>query len=207
MKQRTPTTRRAVALFVCLAACLAISACSQAGHDAPGETRRAIDTRLLAALGIAQGLQHQADLLEARADLAGARAKIAEVLAIDFPRVPEREDVRLDAYGRLAELYLVERDDVAAEREVARGLAESTRTSYFRARLYLVSGRVHEARAASARTEGNEDRARDEGRQAIAAYDRGIAINREVLGMAAQVDGAQTDGAETNGAQPNGAQR
>lgn len=207
MKRRTPTTRYAVALFLCLAACLAISACTQAADNAPGESRRAIDTRLLAALGIAQGLQHQADLLEARADSAGARAKISEVLAIEFPSVPEREDVRLDAYGRLAELYLVERDDVAAEREVARGLAESTRTSYFRARLYLVSGRVHEARAASARTDGNEDRARDEGRQAIAAYDRGIAINREVLGMAAQIDSAQTNGAETDGAQTEGEQR
>lgn len=191
MTRLVPPAHGALALFLCLAACTAISACAQAGDDTLRESRRAIDTRLLAALGIAQGLQHEADLLEARADSAGARAKIDEVLAIEFPSVPEREDVRLDAYGRLAELYLVERDDVAAELEVAHGLAESTRTSYFRARLYLVSGRVHEARAASARTEGSEERARDEGRQAIEAYDRGIAINREVLGMSAQTESGQ----------------
>lgn len=165
-----------LALFACLGACAATPS-DQA------DARRAIDTRLLAALGIAQGLQHEADVLEARGDHAGALAKIDAVLAIDFPLVPEREDVRLDAYGRLAELHLVARDAAAAEREVERGLAESTRTSYFRARLYLVRGRVHEARAAAARTAGDEERAREEGRLAIEAYDRGIAINREVLGM------------------------
>jgi hypothetical protein len=169
---------------------LAIAACADQ-NTAHVDERRAIDTRLLAALGIAQGLQHEADLFEARGEGAAARAKIDEVLAIEFPSVPEREDVRLDAFGRLAELHLVARDDAAAESAIARGLAESTRTSYFRARLYLVRGRVHEARAAAARTNGDEERARAEGRAAIDAYDRGIAINREVLGMAKREGDAQ----------------
>ncbi len=170
--------------------CVSLGACAaQRGGEV--EARRAIDTRLLAALGIAQGLQHEADVLEARGDLVGARAKLAEVLRIDFPRVPEREDVRLDAYGRLAELQLVARDDAGAEQSVARGLAEATRSSYFRARLHLVTGRLHEARAASARTAGDEERARAEGRLAIDAYDRGIAMNREVLGLGA---GARSEG-------------
>ena len=169
-------------IFAAVFFVLAVCACAPEERHAT-ETRQAIDTRLLAALGIAQGLQHEADVLEARGEHAAAQAKMGEVLALEFPRVPEREDVRLDAYGRLAELHLVAREDVAAEQAVARGLAESTRTSYFRARLYLVSGRVHEARAASARTDGDEERARSEGRLAIEAYDRGISINREVLGM------------------------
>lgn len=178
------TTWRWARLVVTLALCAGATACASEGGGRT-EARRAIDTRLLAALGIAQGLQHEADVLEARADHAGARGKIGEILTIDFPNVPEREDVRLDAFGRLAELDLVARDDAAAEREVTRGLAESTRASYFRARLHLVLGRIHEARAASARTAGDEERARDEGRRAIEAYDRGIAINRQVLGMGA----------------------
>jgi hypothetical protein len=182
------TTRRTSRLLALLACGACFGACAQASGDG-SEARRAIDTRLLAALGIAQGLQHEADVLEARGEHAAAREKIDAVLAIDFPRVPEREDVRLDALGRLAELHLAAHDDASAEREVARGLAESTRDSYFRARLHLVLGRIHEARAASARTQGDEARAREEGRRAIEAYDQGIAINRRVLGMGAETEG------------------
>jgi hypothetical protein len=164
----------------------ASAGCGQGeGPRGPGvRAVRPIDERLLAALGVAQGLQRQADVLEAQGDRSAARAKVGEVLAIDFPAgAPEREAVRLDAFGRLAELHLEDGDVAEAERTVAAGLRESTRPSYFRARLYHVRGRVHERLAADARARGDADAAAREARAALDWLERGIEENRVVLGM------------------------
>jgi len=144
---------------------------------------------LLSAIGTAQALQHESDEHEARGELGEAIESAARVLDIPFsPAAPEREDVRLDAYGRMAELELARDDDRSAEVRASAGLAESTRESYFRARLHVVLGRVHQIRAARLRDVGDATGARTESEAAIDELERSIAINRVVLGLASHGD-------------------
>jgi len=153
--------------------------CASEPTHAPG----ASPERLLSALGTAQALQHESDELEARGDLVSAARTAQRVLDVPFPDgAAEREDVRLDAYGRVAELALAQNDLAVAADQAHAGLAEATRDSYFRARLHVVLGRVHQARAAHLRDTGDADGARTESEAAIDELEQSIAINRVVLG-------------------------
>lgn len=159
---------------------------SQASRGEPGAPSQV----LLSAIGTATALQHESDELEARGDVPGAIAAARRILDVPFPSgAAEREDVRLDAYGRIAELELVRDDAAAAESQASAGLAEATRDSYFRARLHVVLGRVHERRAAHLRDVGDETGARTESEAAIDELERSIAINRVVLGLGADSGG------------------
>ena len=150
------------------------------------------DQRLLAAIGTAQARMHEADELEARGDREAAIARARDVLDVPFPHgAPEREDVRLDAWGRIGELELGRGDDAAAERAVTEGLREVTRASYFGARLHVVRGRLHRERAARARASGDEGTARRESEAAIEALEQSIAINAEVLGLESDQGGGE----------------
>lgn len=167
------TARRAVLFLVAIAALA--SAC---GGDGPRPQA------LLAALGTAQALQHEADEREARGEIDEAIATVERVLEVPFPTgAPEREDVRLDAWGRIAELNLARADDVHAEEAASAGLAESTRDSYFRARLHVVMGRIHQARAERLRTLGDVEGARAESEHALDELETSIGINSAVLGI------------------------
>lgn len=155
------------------------------GSDAPQSSRQAPSQALLSAIGTAQALQHESDEHEARGEIPLAIESARRVLDVPFaPSAPEREDVRLDAYGRIAELELGRGDASAAETQANLGLAESTRDSYFRARLHVVLGRVHQSRAAHLRETGDDTAARTESEAAIDELERSIAINRVVLGLA-----------------------
>jgi len=148
------------------------------------EPARAVDERLLAALGLAQGYQHQADELAELGQRQEAIERVQKVLEIPFPRgAPEGEDVRLDAWGRLAELRLDEGDEPGAEAAIERGLGEARRVSYFKARLHAVRGRVLRARAARLREAGQDAESREASREAIQAFEQSIEINRQVLGL------------------------
>ncbi len=161
--------------------------CASQGMPGDGAASGAAPSQaLLSALGTAQALQHESDEREARGEIDLAVAIARRVLDVPFDTdAPEREDVRLDAYGRMAELELARSDDAAAERQAQAGLSESTRDSYFRARLHVVLGRVHQARAAALRERADEDGARVESEAAIDELERSIAINRVVLGLPA----------------------
>lgn len=163
-----------------------LAALGCASEPAPATTTDTRPQALLSAIGTAQALQHEADEHEAQRDLPAALESARRVLDVPFPPgAPEREDVRLDAYGRIAELELVSGDDAAAERDATAGLGEASRDSYFRARLHVVLGRIHQARAAAARERGDEATARTESEAAITALETSITINRAVLGLAA----------------------
>lgn len=181
--------RRAAA--VALVAVAALAGC------AAEEQPRAVDEQLLAALGLAQGYQHQADELAELGRRDEAIARVQEVLEIPFPRgAPEGEDVRLDAWGRLAELRLDGGDEAGAEAAVDRGLGEAHRVSYFKARLFAVRGRVLQARAARLREAGEVEASRQASRDAIAAFEQSIEINREVLGLDRDAGAAPADESE-----------
>ena len=183
-RRETRRSGRAATLAI-IVAFGGLTACAR--QEAPEEEPRrpVVDQRLLAALGLAQSYQHQADELEALGNRPGAIAKVRQVLEIPFPEgAPEAEDLRLDARGRVAELELEAGDLDAADESLALGLAEATRVSYFKARLFAVRGRVLQARAARLREAGNEDQARLVSQQAIGAFEQSIALNRRVLGLA-----------------------
>lgn len=176
MVTRVPVAR--LTLAAVLAAGAALAGC------AAEEQPRAVDEQLLAALGLAQGYQHQADELAELGRRDEALARVQQVLEIPFPRgAPEGEDVRLDAWGRLGELRLDGGDEAGAEAAVAQGLGEAHRASYFKARLFAVRGRVLQARAARLREAGDVEASRQASRDAIAAFEQSIEINREVLGL------------------------
>lgn len=157
------------ALMIALA-----SACSASGPDASAE--------LLVALGIAEGLQEQAAELEATGDVAGAIRAVRQVLEVPFPAgSTDREDVRLDAYGRIAELELARGDHAAALAAIEAGRGEASRDSYFHARLLIALGRVQRASAAARREAGDAEGARVASRQAIGALEQSIAMNQRVL--------------------------
>lgn len=140
------------------------------------------DPSLLAALGTAQALQHRADELEEMGETERAIAEARRVLDVTFPDgAPEREDVRLDAHGRIAELELTRGGLAAADAALDAGLAEASRDSYFRARLRVVRGRVLRARAAELRASGDEAGARAASEAALVALEESIAENQRVL--------------------------
>ncbi len=139
-------------------------------------------TELLAALGIAEGLQEQAAELEALGDVAGAIHAVRQVLEVPFPAgQADREDVRLDAYGRIAELELARGDHAAALATIEAGRGEASRDSYFHARLLIMLGRVQRAGAAALREAGDVEGARAASQQAIGTLEQSIAMNQRVL--------------------------
>jgi hypothetical protein len=143
---------------------------------------------LLSALGMATALQHESDVHEARGQIDLAIESARRILDVPFPDgAAEREDVRLDAYGRIAELEIGRGDLETAQTQASQGLSESTRDSYFRARLHVVLGRVHELHAAHLRDTGDEPGARTEAEAAIDELEQSITINRTVLGIPAPV--------------------
>jgi len=136
----------------------------------------------LATVGIAQALLHETDVLEGLGDRSAAIERAERVLTLELaPSDPLREPLRLDAYGRLAELELgsgaLDRADIAIER----GLSEVTLRSYFEGRLYIVRGRVLEARASAHREAGETALADAELRAALEAHEQSIAINEGLL--------------------------
>lgn len=162
---------RAISLLLAL---VVLSACAAPERDDDG-------LALLASLGVAEGLMRQADSLEATGDVAGAIERAEQILTIDFPAGPDREDVRLDAHGRIAELELARGDAAAARARAQAGLEEASRDSYFHARLLLVLGRVQEAEATRARDAGDTEAARRMSLDAVATLEQSIAMNQRVL--------------------------
>ena len=146
----------------------------------PREPPRPVDEHLLVALEQARAWQHRADLHVELSDLAAARRDVEEVLKLPFPDgAPEGEEARLDAWARLGRLQLLVGDEGAALEAVAKGRGEARRDSFYRAHLEMVEGEILEARAKrlSPTDAGAATQAR---RQALAAYERSIAINQRV---------------------------
>jgi len=110
------------------------------------------------------------------------RTDVEQVLRIRFPPgAPEGEEARLDAWARLAQLYLgpSENDEDRALAEVQKGRAEATRDSFYRAHLETVAGEIFEARARRIAA-AEAERARTVRKEALEAYARSIAINQRV---------------------------
>ncbi len=136
----------------------------------------------MALLGTARALHHEADVYEGTGDFVRASQAMERVLALRLPGdFAGAEDVRADAWGRLAELDLRRNDPDRALARVDEALAATRRESVLQARLYMVRGqtlRTLADRAAGAHDEPTAARRRDE---ALAALERSIAINARIL--------------------------
>ena len=143
------------------------------------------DESTTALLGSVRALHHQADVYEQSGDFAHAADSVRRVLALPLPRtLPEYEDVRADAYGRLAELALRggNADDALALTDT--GLGEATRESVLRARLLMVRGQCLGALADRDRTRGDTAGAARRREEAIEVLERSIAMNQRILARA-----------------------
>jgi len=180
MTSRRHVRRVPMALMV-LAVLVTTACASQEGGAPSGRVHPSPGDRL-ATIGIAQALLHESDVLEGLGDRAEAIARAERVLSLGLAASdPLREPLRLDAYGRLAELRLAAGTLDQADVAIEQGLGEVTARSYFEARLYVVRGRVLEARAAAHRTANETDLAQAELRAALAAHEQSIAINEGLL--------------------------
>lgn len=147
------------------------------------EEPQPIDEHLMAALGQARALHHVADVQLAEGDTAGALEALERVVQIEFPEgAPERDDVVVDAYGRMAKIQLGGGHIDEAMAIVEKGLREGReRDTFYVAALHMIVGEIHEARAAAAREANDTATARSAAREAIEAYERSIAVNQRVL--------------------------
>lgn len=147
------------------------------------EEPQPIDEHLMAALGQARALHHVADVQLAEGDTEGALAALERVTEVDFPPgAPERDDVVVDAYGRMSKLLIGAGKLDEAMAMVEKGLREGReRETFYVAALHMIVGEIHEARAAAAREAGDAATARSAAREAIEAYERSIAVNQKVL--------------------------
>jgi tetratricopeptide (TPR) repeat protein len=170
---------------VVLLALLLLTACAEREPQMATSrdvTRSTPTAERLSTIGIAQALMHETDVLEGMGDRAAAIERAERVLSLELSEDdPLREPLRLDAYGRLAELQLAQGSIEDAEATVDRGLGSVSTHSYFEARLHLVRGRVLEARAASLREAGDRSRAEEMLRAALAEHERSIEINEALL--------------------------
>jgi tetratricopeptide (TPR) repeat protein len=144
------------------------------------EPEDALSEALMLSLSQARNYHHKADLLFREGKIDEAAQAVEKVLSIAFPGdAPESEDVILDTHARLAKLRILQARLDDALSLVDKGIASSTRDSFFLANLYTVRGEVFEAKAMAA--EPNSEEARQATIEAIAAFDASIQINNGLL--------------------------
>ncbi len=144
------------------------------------EPENALSEALMVSLGQARNYHHKADLLLSAGKIEEAIASVEAVLAISFPpEAPESEDVRSDTHARLAKLHIRQGQLRKAMSLVDKGIAMSTRQSFFLANLHTVRGEVFETMANAA--EANSEAAKQATIDAISAFDASIKINEGLL--------------------------
>ncbi len=140
-----------------------------------------LDEGLMLLLNTARSLHHQADLQLSRGEAGEAEASVRKILALDLnSRWIEAEEARLDARARLAKL-LLERGAVdKALKEVDDELGRTARESFYLSNLHSVRGEALEAQGKKLEGEGKKKEARELARQAIAAFETSIGINKRL---------------------------
>ncbi|MBI5515478.1 MAG: hypothetical protein HY909_16985 [Deltaproteobacteria bacterium] len=167
------------ALLLALLSALFLATCGPHAAGGPSES----DEATMAALGTVRALHHEADVYEATGDYARAAHPIRRILALQLPAsMLEGEDVRADAFGRLAELLLHDGNPSEALALTETGLREARRESVLRARLFLVRGQVLAELGTRAEREGRRDEAERRRAEALAAYETSIELNQRILG-------------------------
>ena len=170
-------SRRFLAVVTCGLALLGGCAAQTPTHrEAPS------NEAVMALLGTVRALHHEADVFEGAGDFERAGAAVRRILALEFPRnMAESEDLRADAYGRLAELALRRATPDEALALADTGLRDTHRESVLRGRLMMVRGQSLGALADRAHAATDEVGARRLRDQAIEALEASIALNQRLL--------------------------
>ncbi len=148
-----------------------------------------LDQALMLLLSTARSLHHQADLLERQGEAAQAEATVRKILALEWKGDwPEAEEARLDALARVALMRLEARDLAGALKEADRGIEGAARESFYLSNLHAVRGEVLESRVKALDEEGKKDEAKAAARQAMAAFEASIAINKRLQARLGQTE-------------------
>ena len=171
--------RRALALTFALA----LSSLAGCAKPAGGSSDREQAEVSMAVLGTARALHHEADVFEATGDFDRAQGAMRRVLALQLPPgLAEAEDVRADAWGRLAELDLRRDRPDEALAHADEGLRATPHESVLQARLHMVRGQALRALAERASTANDTATAARRREEALSALERSIEINTRILG-------------------------
>ncbi len=171
-------------LLAALAACL-LAACAKAAPQrercCPCKSAQQLDQRLMATLATARAHHHHADIHLRQKEVDRAMAAVKKILALDLDaRYPEAEEVRLDAAARLAKLMLGKEQAADALALVDAQIKVARRESFYLSNLHSVRGEILEHQAKALDAGGDKDGARKVSRQALAAFERSIAINKKL---------------------------
>ena len=180
----------ALLLAVALAA---LTACSQ--QSSPDDQRSrsllrlpdpndvdVIDEEVIVALALAKNHHLKAKVHIDAAQFTDAIREVEAILRIPFPKhAAEAEDIQLDARALLGTMLAAHGRLDDGMSVVDQGIGSARRDSFFLANLYTVKGELHQARALLADDSASvAQRARNERRSAIEAFDCSIAINTAI---------------------------
>ncbi len=166
-------------LRVVLVAALVVAACRGGSGDRPATPP---NEAVLAVLGTARALHHEADVYENAGDFVQASEAVRRVLALAIPPgMAEAEDLRSDAYGRLAELALRRNAPDEARALADTGLRDTQRESVLRGRLLRVRGQCFGALADRDHAAGDETSAARDRAEAIRTLEESIAMNLRIV--------------------------
>ena len=144
--------------------------------------RQPLDQALLSRLSTARSYHHQVDILLRQGQRPSAIDRLKQLLASGLSDDwSETREVRIDNTARLAQLLLAEQGDGGeALVWVDSELAKPHPQSFYLANLHAVRGDILEARAKRIDKMGDKVEAKRWARQAIAAFERSIAINKSL---------------------------
>lgn len=136
----------------------------------------------MAVLGTVRALHHEADVYESTGDFERAANAMRRALAVPLPAgLAEADDVRADAWGRLAELDLRRERPDEALAHADEGIRNTPRESVLQARLYMVRGQCLRALADRATQQGDGVTAARRRDEALAALEHSIEVNGRIL--------------------------
>jgi len=164
------------------AVALAVALLAGCANHPAGRGEAPSNEAVMALLGTVRALHHEADVFEGAGDFERATGAVRRILALEYPRnMAEAEDLRADAYGRLAELALRRAAPDEALSLSDTGLRDTRREGVLRARLMMVRGQSLGALADRAHAAADEDGARRMREQAVEALEASIALNQRLL--------------------------
>ena len=170
-------------LLAALAACL-LAGCARAAEERCCPCKQGgkqLDERLMATLASARAYHHQADIYQRQGQADQAMAAVKKILSLELDaRWPEAEEVRLDAAARLAKMMLGQEQAQQALSFVDGQIKDARRDSFYLSNLHSVRGEILEHQAGALDRAGQKDRARKVSREALAAFERSIVINKKL---------------------------
>jgi tetratricopeptide (TPR) repeat protein len=175
--------RLSVLSRLALALVFLVGGCAQRREEAccPCAESKALDQELMLVLASARALHHQADIYLQQGEVDRAIEAVRSILGLKLdPRWPEAEEARLDAVARLAKLLLGKGEEGEALSVAEREIASARRESFYLSNLHGVVGEILETRSKRLDREGKNEEARVAAREALAAFERSIAINKRL---------------------------